>query len=230
MSLPHADDQRLQLIRTRLFTSVVGDVMDGMAMRHQFFPPDIRPVARDMTMVGRAMPVLEADVYEAHIAGSPGPLADRPFGLMLEALDSLRPNEVYVANRTTRDYAEWGELMSTRARHLGAAGAVVEGYSRDTMGIRELGFPVFSRGSYGRDQGVRGKVIDYRVPIEIGTVRIDPGDLLIGDADGVVAIPQTREDEVIEAALHKVDGENTVAEAIRNGMSAVDAFRTHGVM
>jgi regulator of RNase E activity RraA len=230
MALPYDDDQRLQLIRSRLFSSVVGDVMDVMGLRHQFLPPEIRPLALDMALVGRAMPVLEADVYEGHIEGTPGPFSDRPFGLMLEALDSLRPKEVYLANRTARDYAEWGELMSTRARHLGAAGAVLEGFSRDTKGILALGFPVFSRGSYGCDQGVRGKVIDYRVPVEIGTVRIDPGDLLIGDADGVVAVPQARESEVIEAALQKVDGENAVSEAIRNGMSAVEAFRTHGVM
>jgi regulator of RNase E activity RraA len=85
-----------------------------------------------MVVVGRAMPVLEEDIP----ADAPEAPADggqvRPFGSMLEALDSLQPGEVYVATGSSPTYALWGGLMSNRAIRLGAAGAVLDGYSRDT--------------------------------------------------------------------------------------------------
>ena len=85
---------------------------------------------------------------------------------MLEALDDLRPNEVYVATGGSFRYAFWGELMSTRARYLRAAGAVLNGFVRDAAGIEALGFPTFCRGLYAQDQGPRGKVIDFRVALK----------------------------------------------------------------
>lgn len=120
--------------------------------------------------------------------------------------------------------------MSTRAQHLKAAGAVLNGYVRDADEIESLGFTVFSRGLYAQDQGVRGKVIDYRCPIEIGDVRIRPGDLVFGDREGVLVIPREAEDEAIRRAREKASTENKVAEAIKNGMSACEAFKTYGVL
>ena len=127
-------------------------------------------------------------------------------------------------------YAMWGGLMSTRARHLKAAGAIVDGYIRDSREIEALGFPVFSRGLYAQDQGPRGKVIDFRGTIAIGGVRIAAGDLLFGDREGVLVIPREAETEAIRRAHEKVHAENAVANAIRNGMGAAEAFRTFGVM
>ena len=179
-------------------------------------------------MIGRAMPVLEADVFDE---GSPSlGAAAKPFGLMLEALDDLRPNEVYVATGGSFRYAFWGELMSTRARYLRAAGAVLNGFVRDASGIEALGFPTFSRGLYAQDQGPRGKVIDFRVSIEIEGVRIAPGDLIFGDREGVFVIPSEVAADAIQAALEKVSTENRVATAIRNGMGAREAFETFGVL
>src|SRR5690606_23872803 len=101
---------------------------------------------------------------------------NKPFGLMLEALDDLKRNEVYVCAGASPTYALWGELMAVRAQTLGAAGAVVDGYLRDTTGILSLNFPSFSYGSYGQDQAPRGKVIDFRIPIQMNGVLIHPGD------------------------------------------------------
>lgn len=120
--------------------------------------------------------------------------------------------------------------MSTRAMHLKAAGAVVDGYSRDTKGILALGFPVFSQGRYAQDQGYRGRVIDYRVPLEIDGVRIGPGDIVFGDLDGVLVIPREAEREAIARALEKVGKENKVRTAIQAGMSTAEAFEKFGVM
>lgn len=120
--------------------------------------------------------------------------------------------------------------MSTRARFLGAAGAVLNGFVRDAVGIEALGFPTFSRGLYAQDQGPRGKVIDFRTTIEIEGVRIAPGDLIFGDREGVLVIPSEVEGEAVAAALAKAATEDRVAAAIRGGMSACEAFETFGVL
>lgn len=223
------DAELFALIRSELFTAVVGDVLDALGYQHQFLPPGIMPLDKRMRVVGRAMPVLEADVFSA-TGDSVGPLAGKPFGLLFEALDDLKPDEIYIATGSSLRYALWGGLMSIRALHLKAAGAVLDGFARDTNEIEALGFSVFCRGAYAQDQGPRGKVIDYRTPIEIEGVRINPGDLLFGDREGVLVIPRQVEAEAIERALEKVRTENKVAEAIRGGMSTADAFATFGVM
>ncbi|MGH2389211.1 MAG: RraA family protein [Chloroflexota bacterium] len=229
MSLWQSDEELFSLARRELFTAVVGDVLDVMGLRRQFLPPTIRPLDDAMVVIGRAMPVLEADVFSSGRQEGDDPRA-RPFGLMFRALDDLQPGEVYLCTGASPSYALWGELMSTRAMHCGAAGAVLDGYVRDTHGIRRLGFPTFSYGSYAQDQGPRGKVIDFRVPLEIGQARIEPGDLVFGDVDGVLIVPAGAIDEAFHRAIEKVRGEQQVRAAIERGMSTSEAFATYGIM
>ncbi|MBO9629489.1 MAG: RraA family protein [Shinella sp.] len=217
-------------MRSRLFTAVVGDILDTMGLQHQFLPPQIRALRDDMVAIGRAMPVLEADFFAVSEPSGHSPLSSTPFGLMFHALDSLKPNEIYVCSGASPRYAVWGELMSTRALKLKAAGAICDGYCRDTSGILALDFPTFCYGSYAQDQGPRGKVVDYAIPIEIGGIRIQPGDILFGDRDGVLVIPREAEREAIRLALEKAETENKVRLAIEAGMSTVEAFERFGVM
>ena len=224
------DETVFAMLRRDLFTAVVGDVLDALGYRRQFLPAGIAQLHPAGKLAGRAMPVLEADVFDDAAPAARGPLARKPFGLMLEALDDLRPGEIYIATGGSLRYALWGGLMTTRALHLKAAGAVLDGYVRDSDEIDKLGFPVFCRGLYAQDQGPRGKVIDFRAAIEIEGVRIRPGDLLFGDREGVLAIPREAEAETIARAQEKLRGENRVARAIRDGMSAAEAFATFGVM
>lgn len=225
------DTELFQSMKTELFTAVVGDVMDKMGLLHQFLPPFLKPLRDDMVVAGRAMTVLEADVFEETGASRHNEVMNYPFGLMLHALDDLKANEVYICSGASHRYALWGELMSIRAMQLGAVGSVVDGYSRDTPGILRLNFPTFSLGRYAQDQGPRGKVIDYRVPIEFGGVRINPGDIIFGDLDGVLVIPQEKEEEILEAALDKAKSEKLVYKALsEQGMGAVEAFDKFGIM
>jgi len=224
------DAELFKLIKEDLYTSVVGDIMDKLGCQHQFLPPQIRPLAAGMEIAGRAMPVLEADADDKVLRSGFKHLQEKPFGMMLEALDDLRPYEVYFCTGASPTYALWGELMATRAMKLGSAGAIVNGYSRDTRGILALGFPVFSYGPYAQDQAPRGKVIDYRVTVEIGQVKISPGDILLGDLDGVCVVPQEMEQEVFSRALEKARGEKTVQKQILGGMSAKSAFDQYGIM
>jgi regulator of RNase E activity RraA len=224
------DDELFALIQRELFTCVVGDVMDKIDLQHQFLPPQIQPIRRDMVVIGRAMPVLSVDVFAERTSGSANPLMNKSFGLMLEALDDLRRNEVYVNTGSSPRNALWGELMSTRARKLGSPGAVLNGYVRDTKTILEMGFPTFGFGSYGQDSAPRYKVVDFRVPVEIGSVRVRPGDILFGDSDGVLVVPADAEAEVFTRALEKARGEKLVRKAIEEGSSAVEAFAKYGIM
>ena len=224
-TLNPADALLFNTVRERLFTAVIGDVMDAAGLRRQFLPPNIRALVPDTVIVGRAMPVLEADCHSdtsTHAA---------PFGLMFDALDDLKPGEIYVCTGSSPTYALWGGLMSTRARKLGCHGAVLDGFHRDTREILSVGFPVFSTGSYAQDQRVRGRVIDYRCPIEFANgCRVEPGDLLVGDIDGVLVVPRAREQEIIAAALDKVTGEERVRDSILAGQRAGDIFAATGIM
>src|SRR3984957_1018158 len=181
MKFSSFDQELFSTIRQELFTCVVGDVMDKLGLQHQFLPPQIHALRPDMVLIGRAMPALAVDVFEEKIAGAHNRLMEKPFGLMLEALDDLKANEVYVNTGSSPRNALWGELMSIRARTLGGSGAVLNGYSRDTKAILDLNFPTFSWGPYGQDSSPRYKVVDFRVPLEIGAVRLRPGDILFGD-------------------------------------------------
>ncbi|KQO20698.1 dimethylmenaquinone methyltransferase [Flavobacterium sp. Leaf82] len=222
------DEELFDIVRKELYTAVVGDIMDKMGLLNQFLPPQIQPLRDDMFIIGRAMTVLEADVVSD--SSSNNPILNRPFGLMLEALDDLKKNEVYICTGSSPSYALWGELMATRAQILGAAGAVVDGYSRDTKGILELNFPSFSYGRYAQDQAPRGKVIDFRVPIELKGVRINSGDIILGDIDGVCVIPKEIEEEVFRLSIQKARGEKIVQQKIREGMSTREAFDQFGIM
>ncbi|MBV9517700.1 MAG: RraA family protein [Hyphomicrobiales bacterium] len=211
---------RFAQIRDRLFTSVIGDVMDMQGLRQQFLPPHIRALSPEKMLVGRAMPVREEDCT-----------TQGDFGLMFKALDDLKTGEVYICTGASPRYALWGELMSTRARALGAAGAVVDGFHRDTRGILEIGLPVFSVGAYAQDQRGRGRVTDFRCEIRFanGTI-VAPGDVIVGDCDGVLVIPKARLDEVVEAALTKVEGEGEVRRLIEKGEGTQAIFDRTGIM
>lgn len=228
MAIWHNESEMLHMMKTELYSSVIGDILDQMGYVHQFLPSRIQPLREHMVVAGRAMTVLEADVCAGD--GGRNPVLQRNFGLMLEALDDLKKDEIYICSGASPSYALVGELMCTRMQILGAAGCVVNGFHRDTRGILDLDFPCFSYGRYAQDQAPRGKVLDYRVPIEMDGVRILPGDLIFGDLDGVLVIPRKVEQEVLERAYEKATGEKTVAQAIRGGMSAVESFRVHGIM
>jgi regulator of RNase E activity RraA len=228
--VPQPDSETFQSARRELFSAVIGDVMDKLGLQQQFLPPAIVPLERSMVVCGRAMTVLEADVFEESTSGSHNPLSAHPFGLMMDALDDLETDEVYICTGASPRYALWGELMSVRAVKCGAAGAVVDGYSRDTRGVLALNFPTFSHGSYAQDQGPRGKVIDFRVPIQIGQARVVPGDIVFGDLDGVCIVPRAAEQEVLARAFEKARKEKVVRKALEEGMPSKAAFEKFGIL
>ena len=215
-----SDDELFELMREKLYTPVVGDILDVLGYTHQFLPPYIRPLRDDMKICGYACTVLEHDVFEPQ---------KKPFGLLTEALDQLQKNEVYVATGA-HNSALWGELLTATARTRGAVGAVLDGYTRDTPQVLAQNFPVFAKGRWAQDSSIRTNVIDFRCAIEIGQVTIHDGDLVFGDIDGVVVVPREVSVECIEKALEKASGEKLVRKAIEDGMSATEAFAKFGIL
>lgn len=216
-----SDEELFDLMKARLYTPVVGDILDQLGYTHQFLPQPIQPMLQSMKLAGRAMPALMIDVHGVQ---------KKPFGKLTEALDQLKPGEIYLASGGDMRCAYWGEILTATARMRGAVGAVINGFHRDTPKVLEQEWPVFSRGRYAQDSSVRTQVAEYRCPIEVGQVHIEPGDLVFGDLDGVVIVPQRVEQEVIARALEKASGENLVRKEIENGMSSTAAFEKYGIL
>lgn len=215
------DVELFALMKNTLYTAVVGDILDQMGFLHQFLPQQVKPINSSMRVAGRAMPVLMTTVFGKQ---------EEPFGLMTKALDDLKQGEVYLATGALYMSATWGEILTAAARTRGSVGAVVDGYHRDTSQILSQDFPVFSRGAWAQDSAPRMKVLDFRIPIEIDSVSVNPGDLVFGDLDGVLVIPHDAEAEVINRSVEKVKGEKTVRKEIEAGLSTTEAFRRHGIL
>lgn len=214
----------LALARRKLFVSVVSDTLDGLGYRDQAMTANIRPLDDSLVMLGRARTGVYREVY--HVAAG-----ENPYELEIALIDDLKPGEVAVlACGGSPRIAPWGELLSTASKARKAAGCLTDGLTRDIRAIRAMKFPVFHGGIGPLDSKGRGQVAAIDVPVELAGVHIEPGDLVFGDADGVVAIPRKIEEKVLTAALEKVSGENRTRDALRKGEKLKDVFERYGIL
>ena len=208
----------------RLFTALLSDALDANGETGQALPPAIRPLDEALVMWGRARTAAYREV--AHV-----PDGHNPYALEIELVDDLKPGEVAVMACGGSDrIAPWGGLLSTAARARGAAGCLTDGYVRDIKQIRGLGFPVCHGGIAPLDCRGRGEVAAIDVPVRRGGVRVEPGDLVFGDADGVVVIPRRIEAAVLRTAFAKLAAEDDTAAALARGEKLAEVFRRHGVL
>jgi regulator of RNase E activity RraA len=221
--LPFDDDQKLfALMKEQLYAAVLCDALDQVGFRQQAMRADIRPLYPEAVVVGRALTMQSVDVYEPE---------ENVYEHEIAAVDSLGPGNVMVAStqQSTRTCL-WGELLSTASAARGANGAVIDGYTRDARLIQEMQFPVFSTGMYPVDSAGRSMVIDYNCTINCGGVIVHPGDIIFGDYDGVIVIPQAAAHEVIERAVEKVEGENITRQELRKGATLRQVYDKYGVL
>ena len=214
--------ERLGELAAQIGASLVGDALDELGRRHQSLAPGYAPLVAGQVLIGYAFPTLVEPAEE---------IPEVPFVGLLAALDAIGPGEVWVgATGGFRDAALWGELLSTACIAAGGVGAVLDGYVRDVGVIRGLDFPVLCRGVDPRNINGRGEVVAHNVTVEVDGVTVAPGDLVVGDDDGVVIVPQALIDEVVGAAVEKTSGESRFRQAVREGMPPGEAFKRFGVL
>jgi regulator of RNase E activity RraA len=221
-----SDDEIFRFVKKRLYVAAVCDILDSLGYRNQAMHQRLRPLLPDIRncgFVGRARTWRWMDVDYV--------IQEDPYGLEIEAMDSLRPGDVAVHST---DYAgtnaPWGELMSTVAKRNGAAGCVCDSQIRDCVRIIEMGFPVYYAGIRPLDSMGRAKVQAYDVPIRCGEVVVHPGELIFADFDGIVVIPQAVEQDVLKLALEKADKETLSRQDLLAGKTLREVYDTYGVL
>jgi regulator of RNase E activity RraA len=121
----------------------------------------------------------------------------------------------------------WGNILTEMAHHRGMAGTVIDGINRDVALCRELNYPIFSKGHWMRTGKGRIQLAGLQVPVQIGGVNVHPGDLLRGDADGVIVIPKEHEEAVLKAAEEIHEAEEKIRADVRGGASLREARSKH---
>lgn len=209
-------------IEENLYTAALADALDEVNCRDQAMRERMRPIHLRTRFAGWARTIQWRDMYY---------VPRDPYGLEIKAMDSIRPGEVVVVStcESTRN-APWGELMSTAAKARGARGAVVDGLIRDVKTIETLDFQIFAAGIKPVDSRGRGLVVDYDVPIECAGVLVNPGDLIVADYDGVVAIPAQLVTTVLEKARVKAAKESQSRIELKNGAYLADVYAKYGVL
>jgi len=222
--MKRGSDAYFTLLRDKLYTAVLSDVLDDLGYRDQALPASIRPLDEGIVMAGFARTGAYREVYGV----TPN---ENPYELEMALIDDLKPNDVavFACGGSTR-IAPWGELLSTASRARRAAGCLTDGYVRDIRQIRAMKFPVFHGGVAPLDSKGRGKVAEIDVVVGVAGVRVAPGDLVFGDADGAIVVPRAVEDEVLRRALSKVDGEDRTREELAAGAKLADVFAKYKVL
>lgn len=205
-----------------LYSAALSDVLDSFGHRNRWMHHTIRPLSPEFVIAGRAATMRIVEVEEE---------GDAPYDMLIEALDNLQADDVVVIDCGRSDrIAVWGELLSNAAIARGARGVVMDGLCRDVARILNIGFPAFARGTLCTDIRGRGQVIAYREPVECGGIRVNPGDVIFGDIDGVLSIPGPIWPHVMEKALEKASAENKVREEIRRGALLRDVWAKYKVL
>jgi regulator of RNase E activity RraA len=198
----------------KLDTASLSDAMDRLGIAGQCHL--ILPRSSSFRMAGRAYTLLY------------GP-AGNPPGTVGDYIDDVPPGGVVVLDNGGRDNATvWGDILTQVAHRRGVAGTVIDGICRDVALCLELGYPVYSRGAWMRTGKDRVQVEAVNVPVNIGEARVAPGDILRGDADGVVVLPREHEERILETAEMIETAENRIRDAVRQGMRLDEARKLHG--
>ena len=212
----------LRIVRDKLSSSLLSDVLDGMGIRSQVMGSVMRPVYPGAVVVGYAHTMLMVDIFE--------PEQDT-FKLQIQGIDALRENDVMVvASNNSTQAALWGELLSTAALKRGATGAIIDGLSRDIRQIEEMKFPVFTAGIRPISSKGRVVAIGYGCRIKCGGVYVEPGDLIMGDVDGVVVVPSSAIDEAVERAVERTKSEKITLKELLAGAKLGDVYARYGTL
>jgi regulator of RNase E activity RraA len=198
---------------SKLDTATLSDALDRHGLNGQCYK--IKPRSSEFRMAGRAWTLKYGP------AGSPP-------GTVGDYIDDVAPGSVIVLDNGGRDNVTvWGDILTEVAHKKGIAGTVIDGINRDVALCLQLDYPVYSRESWMRTGKDRVQVEATQVAVSIGDVRVCPGDLVRGDADGVVVIPKDQEDVVLASAEEIQAAEDAIRESVRNGLNLREAREKH---
>jgi 4-hydroxy-4-methyl-2-oxoglutarate aldolase len=208
----------------QLYSAVLSDALDALGVTNQAMAPNIRPLDESLKLCGRARTGIYMETAEVKDG-------ENPYELEIAIVDDLKPGDVAIfACGGSSRIAPWGSLLSTATRARGAAGCITDGFVRDILQIREMALPVFNGGIAPLDSKGRGQIQAIDVPVICGGVRVAPGDLVFGDADGVVVVPQAIEAEVLRVAFDKINGESHSMRELQAGGYLRDVYARYGVL
>jgi 4-hydroxy-4-methyl-2-oxoglutarate aldolase len=208
-----------------LYSAVLSDTMDGLGLQARAMRSFVRPLDDSLVLMGRARTGLFAGVYGLREG-------ENPYEIEMALIDSLGPGDVAMlaCGGPTERIAPWGELLTTATMARDASGCVTDGLVRDVRHIRAMGLPVFHGGIGPLDTRGRARMIERDTGVEIAGVRVESGDIVFGDVDGVVVIPLARASEVIDKALEKVTMENHTRDELRAGHLLREVYEKYGVL
>jgi len=197
----------------KLDTATLSDALDKLGIAGQCYR--IKPRSGSFRMAGRAWTLLY------------GPAANPP-GTVGDYIDDVPPGSVIVLDNGGRDNATvWGDILTEIAKRRGIAGTVIDGVCRDVALCTNIGYPVFSKDHWMRTGKDRVQVEATNVNVNIGDARVQPGDIVRGDADGVIVIPKQHEAKVLDTAEEVERAEDAIREGVRGGMRLDEARKQH---
>ena len=218
IQLPISDQELIERYEA-VFTAAVNDVLREKGYLYQTLPNSIQGLTMDMKVAGIAFT----------IKGSKNLLIENEMPERAKMLDAITPYSICVWDTSEDDEsAQWGEIMTMASMGRGCRGAVVDGGVRDTDRILKMKFPVFAR--YRCSNGMLGRfrMIGYQMPIQIGNVNIAPGDIIMGDIDGVIVVPRALAVEVLEKAEYIRDNEKEIKKMVLSGLRATEIVEKGG--
>jgi regulator of RNase E activity RraA len=197
-----------------LETASVSDALDRLGLPGSAL--GIAPLWPGQRMAGRAFTVRYVPVG-----------AEK--GTVGDYIDAVEPGSVVVLDNAGRLYCTvWGDILTALANKKGIAGTAIYGVCRDTKKARELAYPIYSSGRFMRTGKDRAEVADIGVAVSLGDVQVRPGDLVLGDDDGVVVVPRGHEEKVLEIARGVAKTEDQILDEALRGAKLADARRKHG--
>jgi regulator of RNase E activity RraA len=203
-----------------IYTAALADILDARGYRAQTLPPSIRPLREGMPLAGPAFTVQgrasETGDYDAALRKVLRMLGEVPSGHVA----------VYACEQEVA--AHLGELSVTSLAARDVAGCVLHGGCRDVRFILDTGFPVFCSHVTPEDSTWRWELEATQVPVTIGQVRVEPGDWVVGDDDGVVVVPAAIAESVLAEAERKAATESEIRAAVREGMPPLEAYERYG--
>ena len=211
-----------EMIKEKLYSGIISDVLDGMGYRNQALAGGISPLTDDTVIFGPAFTSIGTTVYS---------MPENPLVAQCKVVDQLGEDEIYVlVTRGDYNCAVFGELFATAVNARKGAGVLLDGYARDVKALKEMKFPLFYKGRDVRTSKGRCEINERQIPVILDGVTIRPGDYIFGDIDGVIVIPKEVAEEVIRQAAETVEKENEVRTRLLNGSTLQKAYEEIGAI